>query len=181
MSRADEAVAAALALLETEGEDAVTMRRVAERVGVRAPSLYKHVAGRDDLIAALQAEGLRAMGAAFREALADSPPEESPLAALARGYRELARRRPALYRVTTGQRLLRMRLPPGLEDEVGGALAAALGGDGDLARAAWAFAHGMADLELNARFPDGADLDRAWQIGVRALDAAAARRARAAR
>ena len=42
----------------------------------------------------------------------------------------------------------------------------AAGGDADLARAAWAFAHGMTILELDHRFPPGADLDAAWARGL---------------
>jgi AcrR family transcriptional regulator len=46
-----EAIArAALELLDTEGPDGLGMRRVAERLGVRAPSLYHHVSGRDEVI-----------------------------------------------------------------------------------------------------------------------------------
>lgn len=38
-------------------------------------------------------------------------------------------------------------------------------GDIDLARSFWAFAHGMVVLELDGRFPSGADLDAAWRTG----------------
>jgi hypothetical protein len=38
------------------------------------------------------------------------------------------------------------------------------------ARACWAFAHGMVILELDGRFPPGADLDAAWTAGIYALD-----------
>jgi hypothetical protein len=44
-----------------------------------------------------------------------------------------------------------------------------VGGDGDRARAVWAFAHGMAELELADRFPPGADVDAAWRAGVTAF------------
>jgi hypothetical protein len=48
----------------------------------------------------------------------------------------------------------------------------AAGGDRDLARAAWAFAHGTTLLELNRRFPPDADLDAAWHRGLGALASA---------
>jgi WHG domain-containing protein len=44
-------------------------------------------------------------------------------------------------------------------------------GNQDLARAVWAFAHGMVQLELARRFPPGADLDSAWQEGITAFQA----------
>ena len=44
MSRRDEIVAVAESILEREGPDGLTMRRLADALGIRAPSLYKHVA-----------------------------------------------------------------------------------------------------------------------------------------
>ena len=52
------------------------------------------------------------------------------------------------------------------EERAANPVVAAMGGDRDLARAVWAFAHGMTILELNERFPPGADLDTAWQRGL---------------
>jgi hypothetical protein len=42
--------------------------------------------------------------------------------------------------------------------------------DENTARAAWAAAHGLAILELNGRFPPGADLDAAWEAMVAAFN-----------
>ena len=42
--------AAARRLLDREGPDAVTMRRVARTVGITPMALYRHVADRDDLL-----------------------------------------------------------------------------------------------------------------------------------
>ncbi len=41
---------AALSIMDTEGLDAVSMRRVAREVGVEAMSLYNHVRDKDDLL-----------------------------------------------------------------------------------------------------------------------------------
>ena len=42
--------AEALALVDEEGIEALTTRRLAKRLGVEGPSLYNHVKGRDDLL-----------------------------------------------------------------------------------------------------------------------------------
>jgi hypothetical protein len=44
-----------------------------------------------------------------------------------------------------------------------------LPGVGRGARALWAFAHGTVMLELDQRFPPGADLDAAWEAGIAAF------------
>ncbi len=46
----DEIVAAAVALADEDGMAAVSMRKVAARLGVEAMSLYHHVANKDDLL-----------------------------------------------------------------------------------------------------------------------------------
>ena len=43
-------VAAALAVLDEQGIEAVTVRAVATRLGVRAPALYHHVSNKQDLL-----------------------------------------------------------------------------------------------------------------------------------
>lgn len=49
----ERVVDAALDIMDREGLEAVTMRRVAREVGVEAMSLYHHVADKDDLLDAL--------------------------------------------------------------------------------------------------------------------------------
>jgi TetR/AcrR family transcriptional regulator, tetracycline repressor protein len=48
-----QVVRAALALLDEVGLDALTMRRLAERLGVKAASLYRHVRNKDELLVLL--------------------------------------------------------------------------------------------------------------------------------
>ena len=52
-TRAREIVAVARDVLEREGPEALTMRRIAEVLGIQAPSLYKHVPGKDALEVAI--------------------------------------------------------------------------------------------------------------------------------
>jgi AcrR family transcriptional regulator len=160
--RARQIVGAARELLEREGPDAVTMRRVAEQLGIRAPSLYKHLPDKRALEAALISAGFEELAAAF-EATSGS------LRAIGRAYRTWARAHPHLYRLMTDRPLPRSLLAPGVEDRAAQPVVDAVGGDADRARAAWAFAHGMAILELNDRFPPDADLDAAWRRGLDAF------------
>lgn len=159
--RAMEIVAVARDLLETEGADGLSMRRIAERLGIRAPSLYKHVPDKQALEAAIISAGFEELAEQFEAA--------DTLERIATAYRAFARRHPHLYRLMTERPLPRERLTPGVEDRAALPLVRAAGGDGDLARAMWAFAHGMTVLELNGRFPAGADLDAAWRRGVAAF------------
>jgi TetR/AcrR family transcriptional regulator, tetracycline repressor protein len=46
----DQIVAAALAQLDEAGLDGLTLRRLAERLGIRAPTLYWHVRDKRELM-----------------------------------------------------------------------------------------------------------------------------------
>jgi AcrR family transcriptional regulator len=164
--RAREIVEAARELLEQEGAQGLSMRKLADRLGIRAPSLYEHVPDKQALEAALISLGFEESAELFEAAERDA---DEPLAAIAGAYRDFALRRPHLYRLMTEKPLQRERLVPGIEDRASAPVLRATGGDVDRARAAWAFAHGMAILELNGRFPAGADLDAAWRQGIEAF------------
>ncbi len=174
VTRREQIVAAALELLESEGPAGLSMRSVAARVGVTAPSLYKHFPDKDDIETALIGEGFREAATVFGQAVRDPEDPEDPLGAIGRAYRAWARAHPHLYRLMTHKALQRDRLPIGVEDAAAAPLVAAVGGDEHLARAAWALAHGLTSLELAGRFPPDADIDAAWQAGIGALAARAA-------
>ena len=167
-SRREQIVGAALEVLEEHGPEGLTMRAVATRVGIKAPSLYKHVPDKDELEPALVAEAFREMAALFSAAVDDA---EDPLGELAAAYRRWAKAHPHLYRLMTHKPLRRELLPEGLEASAAEPLVRAVGGDPDLARATWALAHGLTSLELDDRFPPHADVDAAWAAGVAALRA----------
>ncbi|WP_030728266.1 TetR/AcrR family transcriptional regulator [Streptomyces sp. NRRL S-237] len=166
--RARQIMAAARELLDAEGPDALSMRRIAARVGIRAPSLYKHFPDKAAVEAGLQVQGMTQLAEELEAAEAEIG-AEPPLLALARAYRRHALASPHLYRLTHTRPLARTALPDGLEDRAAMPLAHAVHGDIDVARSFWAFAHGMVVLELDGRFPPGADLDAAWRTGCDAF------------
>jgi AcrR family transcriptional regulator len=165
--RAREIVTVARQLLEEEGLDSFSMRRLADRLGVRSPVIYKHFASKGALVAALISVGFEEQAALFEAALGSS---DHPLTAMAGIYRAYGHDNPNLYRLMYDRDLQRPLLLPGSEERAVIPAVRAAGGDPDLARAAWAFAHGMMILELNNRFPADADLDAAWRRGMAALD-----------
>ncbi|SDI16390.1 WHG domain-containing protein [Sinosporangium album] len=67
--RATEIVTAARALLEEQGPDSLTMRALAERLGIRAPSLYKHLPDKAAVEVALIERGLAELGQALHTAV----------------------------------------------------------------------------------------------------------------
>jgi AcrR family transcriptional regulator len=160
-ARRTEILDAARSLLVSEGVEALTMGRLAQALGIKPPSLYKHFAGKRELEALLIAEGL----AAHAEALEGA----ADLAGVAARYRAFALANPQLYRLMTERPLPREDLPEGVEARAAAPLLRVVDGDPDLARAAWAFAHGMVQLELAGRFPEDADLDAAWAKAVAAF------------
>ena len=180
-------MAAGRQLLEEEGPEALTMRRLAERVGIRAPSLYKHLPDKAALEAAIIATGFEEAAVTFEQAVegadegthkgrGEGSGERRPaaggdaLVALAAAYRRFALEHPHLYRLMNNGPLPREHLPPGLENRTAAPLLRAAGSQAR-ARAVWAFAHGMVMLELDQRFPPDADLDAAWHAGIAAFQA----------
>jgi AcrR family transcriptional regulator len=161
-------VAVARRLLEEEGAETLTMRRLADRVGIRAPSLYKHFPDKAALEAAVIATGFEDAAAAFEAAVESA---SDPLPALAAAYRRFALDHPHLYRLMNSGPLPRQHLPPGLEDRTAAPLLRVAGTQAR-ARAIRAFAHGMVMLELDHRFPPDANLDAAWHSGVTAFQPA---------
>lgn len=164
--RTREIVSEARTLLEEEGAGGLSMRNLAQRLGMRAPSLYKHFASKESLESLLIGIGFEEQAALFEAALRSSA---EPLMSMARTYRAYARKHPALYRLMYDRQLNRRLLPEGSEQRAALPVVTAAGGDPDLGRAAFAFAHGMTILELNQRFPPDANLEAAWQRGITAL------------
>jgi AcrR family transcriptional regulator len=156
---------AARTLMAREGVEALTVGRLAQVLEIKPPSLYKHFASKREIETHLIAHGLEESAQALEAAGED-------LLDIAHAYRAYARQNPQLYRLMTERPLPREDLPEGLEARAAAPLVRALG-DPDLARAAWAFAHGMVQLELAGRFPPEAELDAAWEKAVAAFVASA--------
>lgn len=180
----DEIVLAGRDLLEAGGVGGVSMQAVADRVGVRAPSLYKRVRNRDDLlrlVAEATLADLEARLATTARAGADAGPE-SRLTALTRGLRDFAHARPEGYRLVFAPPTESVRLSPDLLARASAPLlevAALLAGEEaalPAARTLTAWATGFIGMELAGSFRLGGDVDAAFDYGVERLALALSRR-----
>jgi AcrR family transcriptional regulator len=167
-ARAREIINAAFAILDGEGAEALTMRRLGEAVGMRAPSLYKHLPAKAHLGAALIEDIFFTAGDVLHDALAH-PDERGVVRTVLARYRSHALDQPNRYRLATSGRLRRDLLPDCLEEWAGQPFFFATG-DPFRSQALWSFAHGMVILEIDGRYPDDSELDRTWEAGAAAFD-----------
>ena len=89
-------VTAAAELADADGLEAVTLARLAGRLGVRPPSLYAHIAGLEDLRRRLGARGAHELTAELQAAAAGRAGRDA-LTAVAAAYREYAKAHPGAY------------------------------------------------------------------------------------
>ncbi|MDH6138094.1 MULTISPECIES: TetR/AcrR family transcriptional regulator [Kitasatospora] len=156
-------VATARELAEQQGWDAVTTRRLAERIEYSQPVLYSHFSGKREIIGAVALEGATEMAAAVRVAAAAADGPRARVIALARAYLDFAARNPAVYdalfQLDGGLAFAAEDTPEPLKD----AFAALLENLGEVAgdgvhpglftEVFWAALHGLATLTRAGRLP----------------------------
>ncbi|WP_406813400.1 TetR/AcrR family transcriptional regulator [Mycobacterium sp. M23085] len=94
--RRDDVLAAARDMLDDEGWDRLNMVALAERLGIKGPSLYNHVDNLDDLRRQLWILVVREMSEAIRDAVLGLAGDDA-VRAIATTYREYANRYPRRY------------------------------------------------------------------------------------
>src|SRR3954447_25139358 len=156
-------LATARELAEQQGWDAVTTRRLAERIEYSQPVLYSHFRGKREIIGAVALEGAAEMAAALRPAASAADGPRARVTALARAYLDFAARNPAVYdamlQLDGGLAFARADTPEPLKDAFA-ALLESLGevaGDGVhpalFTEVFWAALHGLATLTRAGRLP----------------------------
>lgn len=162
------------AILEGDGLDGLTMQRVAGAVGVRPPSLYKHVRSRGDLIRLIADDVARELIQALDAAVSDAKPRRS-IRRMAQALRSFAHAQPASYGLLFARLPEESRTDPALIQAASAGLLRSIGQlagpDAALeaARTVVAFAHGFITMELAGAFRLGGDVDRAYEYGVERL------------
>jgi AcrR family transcriptional regulator len=177
----ESVIDAASAIADAEGLDAVTLTRLAEKLGVRPPSLYKHVGGLDDVRRALSLRGLHDANLRLQRATVGKARDEA-LRALAHAYWQFARERPGLYAASLLPAKPGDRESAAASDMLLGTLLAVLAGYGikgedalHATRGLRAIIHGFVSLDAAGGFRLKRDLDESFNrlIAAFARDLAA--------
>lgn len=169
-----EIVGAARALIDNDGIEAVTMKEVAARVGVRPPSLYKRVRDRSELIRQLANSIGAEMGDVLENAATSGDPV-SDLESIAVAFRVWALENANAYALLTTPVPDEWRVAADVNVRMSAsfvrAAAALVGPDRGLeaARTFAAFAHGFVSLENAGTMRLGGDLDVAYEFGIKAV------------
>ncbi|MEU8137778.1 TetR/AcrR family transcriptional regulator [Streptodolium elevatio] len=156
-------VATARELAEQQGWDAVTTRRLAERIEYSQPVLYSHFRGKREIIGAVALEGAAELAAAVRAATSDANGPRERVTALAHAYLDFAARNPAVYdaifQLDGGLAFAQEDTPAPLKDAFAALLEslAEVAGDGVepglFTELFWASLHGLATLTRAGRLP----------------------------
>jgi AcrR family transcriptional regulator len=156
-------VATARELAEQQGWDAVTTRRLAERIDYSQPVLYSHFRGKREIIGAVALEGAAELAAALRSAAAAADGPRARVTALARAYLDFAARNPAVYdamfQLDGGLPFAEADTPEPLKDAFAALLESLdeVAGEGVhpglFTELFWAALHGLATLTRAGRLP----------------------------
>jgi len=157
-------VTTARELAEAEGWDAVTTRRLAERIEYSQPVLYSHFRGRDEIVEAVALEGFVELGAAVRRGVPAGVPPRAAVAALAKAYVDFATDNPAVYdamfSMSTGLLFADEATPAPLRDAFDALYevlqpVAGTAHPGTFTEVSWAALHGLVTLAMARRLPGG--------------------------
>jgi AcrR family transcriptional regulator len=151
-----------------EGWQAVTMRKVAERIEYSPPTIYEYFASKEAILTELLHEGFRKLLAALQSATAGSADPETQILLMVDGYWHFAMQYPELYRAMHGLDGITfdcLDFPPEAEQtfmlaratleawtRISGAHIADLNDAVDML---WGVLHGLVSLHMNGRMDEG--------------------------
>ncbi|MCB9436006.1 MAG: WHG domain-containing protein [Anaerolineales bacterium] len=157
-------------LIEQSGVEQLTLQRLADEFGIKAPSLYKHVKNKTTLLQAVNTRTGALLVNTIQESLesaSDDPIQR--LLTMGRTYRDFALQYPATYSLLYGTLNPELRLDPQIAEALALPLQvemmAIVGEANALAalRGAWALIHGFVMLELSQQFQRGGSLETVFE------------------
>jgi AcrR family transcriptional regulator len=181
-STADALLQAAERIVESEGLEALTVRRVANAVGTTTRAVYTVYGSKDALIVALGSRAFELLRTQIEARPLTADPAADLVEAGVEVFRRFAIEHPALFRIGFRQtsaepalaadvRALARQARAGLETRVERLGNAGLLGDYPISEAVSAFhalCEGLAAMELRSLLPAG-DAQRIWTNGLSAL------------
>ncbi len=168
------------AIIEDEGVEQLTIRRIAETINRTQPAVYQHFESKDAILAAVVVQGFTALTERLQRAVREKEPV---LIALANAYVRFGLERPKLYEIMfVGQPAITFADPAATPLPAQSAfriVAAAVGESGlepaqvdNVTEVVWAALHGLVMLSITKRLRSGRVLQRA-RLGTLAAGIAA--------
>lgn len=148
----EEILKVALELLETDASS-LSMRNLAQRLNMKAPSLYRHFPDKDTLEQALVSEGAKAMKNELEKVSRGLKANQAFMEA-AKAYLKFAKQRPALYTLM----MTKLTSPEGAGKDLWNFVLTLMSqvtkkkNDTAAAVAFWSFLHGFSVLENSGMF-----------------------------
>ena len=169
-------VAAGRELVERVGIDGLTMQAVAERVGVRAPSVYQRVRDRQELLSLVVGSTVEDLTSRLDATRTERDPR-SRLIAQANALRAFAKEQPVGFALVFAAHGVPRVEPVVVARSVTPVLDAVTELTGpehalDGARLVTAWANGFVTMELGGMLRMGGDVDAAWHWGLERIVAA---------
>ncbi len=171
----DDIIAQAWQLIEADGADNLSLNKLAAALGVKAPSLYRHVANKAALLQAVNENtSLRLIEALQTAAAQTSGSPSEQVAALLHAYRHFAHEHPHSYLLAFTNTDEALRPDAALLEQmvlpIQTLMTAVSGPEQSLAalRGAMALVHGFVLLELHGQLRRGGDLAVDFATAVQA-------------
>jgi AcrR family transcriptional regulator len=156
------------AIIEDEGLEHLTIRRIAETIDRTQPAVYQHFAGKDEILAAVVVEGFVALVESLQRAAKGEKPS---LTAIATAYVRFGLERPRLYEVmfvappVIAFAVSDTPMPAQIAFQIVATAVAESGLDptqvGTVTEVVWAALHGLVMLSITKRLRPGRALHRA--------------------
>lgn len=156
-------------LIEKDGVDALSLSKLATALGVKAPSLYRHIGNKNQLLQSVNFLTLQNLFVTMNKAISQAGTDSfTRLEALSQAYRLYAHEHPQLYQLAYTHKNEGLRPDENVLTEmvlpIQTIMADISGEANSLAalRGALALMHGFVMLELNEQLQRGGSLDDAY-------------------
>lgn len=165
----------ALDMIEAEGLQRLTLQHLATSLNIQAPSLYRHVGSKNELLRAVNEITIRRLIDSVLAVADPSLPPRERIIRMATAYRDFAKAYPATYSLAFAATRPEIRPDPEKLQElvlpVQAILSEVSGNIDSLTalRGLLALLHGFVTLELAGQFQRGGDLNATFQQSVEVL------------